>query len=410
MLLYEDKKGIFLNFLKSGINPFEKFVSTGEIKEDLSLVKSRKELLDSIVNVIEKKKNFILPIIGNVGVGKTHLYWALKNSLYYFNTIHISLEKVYKKFFYHTYSEFIETIEVEPLRNIINQLCNSWGALERKYGFFHVIDIEKVKKEAYNKINAKFQDDEKSALLDVLTGITTHQLDPYKRIDAERWLLGELMNVRELSRLNLTYDLRKSKLAFIMLKILIENSKLGTVLFIDDFEKIVSYPKSLGEEDEDEVFDRSWLYGKKQSPDDFVSQKVLEKILKLQRIEDLRLIIVLRSVDSLEQVKKKIKKAKTPLTLELLEPFYLQKFTEEDLFEFYLKTMELFLQNFNYLHFYDDFQGSFFPLTENILKRIYNIKNGNPRGISKLLIKIFNEIISSQEELRIILQKFENTN
>lgn len=409
MLLFEDKKGVVLNFLKSGINPFEKFVSTGEIREDLNLVKSRKELLDSIVNVIEKKKNFILPIIGNVGVGKTHLYWALKNSLYYFNTIHISLEKVYKKFFYHTYSEFIETIEVEPLRNIINQLCNSWGALERKYGFFHVADIEKVKREAFNKLNDKFQDDEKSALLDVLTGIITHQLDPYKRIDAERWLLGELMNVRELSRLNLTYDLMKSKLAFIMLKILIENSKLGTVLFIDDFEKIISYPKSLGEEEEEEVFDRSWLYGKKQSPDDFVTQKVLEKILKLQRIEDLRLIIVLRSIDSLEQVKKKIKKAKTPLTLEFLEPFHLQKFTKEDLFEFYLKTMELFLQNFNYSHFYDDFPGSFFPLTENILLRIYGIKNGNPRGISKLLIKFFNEIISSQEELRIILQKFENT-
>jgi len=407
MLLFENKKGVMLHFLKMGINPFEKFVSTGEIKEDLGLVNSRELLLKSIINIIESKENFILPILGNVGVGKTHLYWALKNRLYYFNTIHISVEKVYKKFFYNTYSEFIETIEVEPLRNIINQLCNSWGALERKYGFFHVADLEKVKREAFNKLQEKFSDDEKKALIDVITGITTHQLDPYKRIEAERWLLGELMNIRELSRLNLTFDLRKSKQSFIMLKILIENSKLGTVLFIDDFEKIISIPRSLEEDDEGEVFDRSWLYGKKQSPDDFATRKVLEKILKLQEIEDLRIIIVLRSVESLERLKRKIKKSKTPLKLEMLEAINLQNFTEGDIYEFYLKTMEVFLQNFNYSHFYEAFPESFFPLTKDILKDVYYKTSGNPREISKYLIKIYNEIISSQNGLETILHKYE---
>ena len=116
----ENQKEVLLNFLKTGINPFEKFVSTGEIKEDLGLVESRIDLLESIVKIVENNENFILPIIGKVGIGKTHLYWALKNRLYYFNTIHLSLEKVYKRFFYNTYSEFIETIGLEPLRNIIN--------------------------------------------------------------------------------------------------------------------------------------------------------------------------------------------------------------------------------------------------------------------------------------------------
>ncbi|MFX0149061.1 MAG: hypothetical protein ACFE8E_15110 [Candidatus Hodarchaeota archaeon] len=407
MLLFENKKGMMLHFLKMGINPFEKFVSTGEIKEDLGLVNSRESLLESIINIIESKKNFILPILGNVGVGKTHLYWALKNRLYYFNTIHISLEKVYKKFFYNTYSEFIETIEVEPLRNIINQLCNRWGALERKYGFFHVADPEKVKREAFNKLQDKFGDDEKKALMDVITGIITHQLDPYKRIEAERWLLGELMNIRELSRLNLNFDLRKSKQSFIMLKILIENSKLGTILFIDDFEKIISIPRSLEEDDDEcEVFDRSWLYGKKQSPNDFATRKVLEKVLKLQEIEDLRLIIILRSVESLEQLKRKINKSKTPLKLEMLEAITLQNFTEGDIYEFYLKNMEVFLQNFNYSYFYEEFPESFFPLTKDLLRDIYYKTSGNPREISKYFIKIFNELISSQDGLETILPKY----
>ena len=282
MLLFENQKKVFLNFLKMGINPFEKFVSTGEIKEDLGLVKSRFDLSESIVRIVENNKNFILPIIGKVGIGKTHLYWALKNRLYYFNTIHLSLEKVYRKFFYNIYSEFIETIGLEPLRNIINQLCNDWGALERKYGFFHVANIEKVKNNAFEKLLNKFREGEKVALIDIITGIATHQLDPYKKIEAERWLLGELMNIKELSRLNLMYDLRKSKNAFIMLKLLIENSKLGTIFFIDDFEKIISIPKLIEEDDDEgEVFDRSWLYGKKPLPDESAAKKVLEKILKL---------------------------------------------------------------------------------------------------------------------------------
>ena len=410
MLLFENQKGVFLNFLKTGINPFEKFVSTGEIKEDLGLAKSRIDLLESIVSIVENNENFILPIIGKVGIGKTHLYWALKNRLYYFNTIHLSLEKVYKKFFYNTYSEFIETIGLEPLRNIINQLCNDWGALERKYGFFHVDNIEKVKNNAFEKLVNKFREGEKIALIDVITGITTHQLDPYKKIEAERWLLGELMNIKELSRLNLIYDLRKSKNAFIMLKLLIENSKLGTIFFFDDFEKIISIPKVIEEdEDEGEIFDRSWLYGKKPLPNESATKKVLEKILKLQRIEVLRIIIVLRADNSLEQVKRKISRLEEPLKLEVLEPLYLENFIEEDIFEFYLKNMEKYLQNFKYSTFYEDYPNSYFPLNKKILSSIFHKTKGNPREITKHLIKIFNEIVFTHENLEILLKKYEKS-
>ncbi|MFX0017935.1 MAG: hypothetical protein ACFFBT_13780 [Promethearchaeota archaeon] len=411
MLLFENQKEVFLNFLKTGINPFEKFVSTGEIKEDLGLAKSRIDLLESIVRIVEDHENFILPIIGKVGIGKTHLYWALKNRLYYFNTVHLSLEKVYKKFFYNIYSEFIETIGLEPLRNIINQLCNDWGALERKYGFFHVAKIETVKSNAFKKLLNKFQEGEKVALIDVITGITTHQLDPYKKIEAERWLLGELMNIKELSRLNLMNDLRKSKYAFIMLKLLIENSKLGTIFFIDDFEKIISIPNLIEEDDEEgEVFDRSWLYGKKPIPNESATKKVLEKILKLQRIEDLRIVVVLRADNSLEQLKRKMSRLKEPLKLEVLEPLYLETFIEEDIYEFYIKNMEKYLQNFKYSTFYEDYPNSYFPLNKKILSNIFHKAKGNPREITKQLIELFNKIVFSHENLEILLKNYEKSN
>ena len=136
MILHENSEARLLNIIKWGNNPFKKFVSTSEIKEELDLEKSRDNLIKNIKSIVKQNNNFILPIIGSVGSGKTHLFWALKNNLYYYNTFYISLESVYKKFFYNIYSEFIENLGIGPLKFVVNQLCVNWGALERKYGFF----------------------------------------------------------------------------------------------------------------------------------------------------------------------------------------------------------------------------------------------------------------------------------
>ena len=143
----------------------------------------------------------------------------------------------YRKFYYSLYSEYIEELGVEFLRSIANELCNEWGALEKRFGFFHVANINKIRKTAYKKISNEFED--KIALNDIINAITAHQLDPYKKLEAENWLLGELMDFRDLAHLNLLYDLRRKSYAFTMLKIVVENSKKGSVLFIDGFEKII---------------------------------------------------------------------------------------------------------------------------------------------------------------------------
>ena len=82
MLLFENREQKLINTLKFIGSPFKKFVSTGEIAENIGLVPSRQEFLADIVKIIKNNENFILPILGTVGVGKTHLFWALKNLLY----------------------------------------------------------------------------------------------------------------------------------------------------------------------------------------------------------------------------------------------------------------------------------------------------------------------------------------
>jgi len=407
MILYESSKARLLNIIRWGNNPFKKFVCTSEIKEELDLVKSRDDFIKNIISIVEQNNNFILPIIGDVGSGKTHLFWALKNNLYYYNTFYISLESVYKKFFYNIYSEFIENLETGPLKFVVNQLCENWGALERKYGFFHIVDIEKVKHAAFKQLSTKYHEIEPETLIDAINGITTHQLDPYKKIEAERWILGKLMDAKELSTLNLSHDLHKGKNAYIMLRLLIENSKLGTILFIDDFEKIISIVKPQDETLE-EVFDPSWLYGSEMSPNDIASEKIFNKILQLQRIEGLRIIITLKSIESLEQIKKKYQDFDSELLSLIKEPLYLKNFSEEDIFEFYKNTMSTFYDNIECNEFTQAFEDPYFPLNKLTLKSIFEHTQGNPRAIIKILIKIFNELIDDEESIDLILKKYEN--
>ncbi|MHA1535769.1 MAG: hypothetical protein ACTSP8_13710, partial [Promethearchaeota archaeon] len=356
MILYENKKELLLNIIKWGNNPFKKFVSTGEIKEDLDLVNSRIELIKKINDLVKNESNFILPIIGDIGSGKSHLFWDLRNNLYYYNTIYISLEYVYKKLFSNIYSEFIENLEMEPLKYIVNQLCDKWGALERKFGFFHVADIEKVQKYAFEQLSNKYKEVEPETLRDVINGITIHQLDPYKKIEAERWLLGELMDVKELSTLNLIHDLRKGKNAYLILRLLVENSKSGTILFIDDFGKIISILSPQSEQTE-EVFDPSWLYGTDESPNDIAADKIFNKIVQLQKIEGLRIIITLKSKESLVEIRKKYSEKSSELLSSIKEPYFLCEFKEEDVYELYSSTMSKFYESIDHAEFSKAFQN-----------------------------------------------------
>ncbi len=408
MLIYENKKVKLINLIKVGLNPFKKFVSTGELEEDLPLVKSRLDFMNNIKNIIEKNQNFILPIVGETGIGKTHLFWAIRNELDNYNSIYISLETIFKKFYYNIYSKFIEKLGVENLRTITRKLCNEWGALEKRFGFFNVVEIEKIRKTAFEKLSKILDEKATLFLMDSINAITAHQLDPYKKVEAERWLLGELMDFRQLSRLNLMADLRDENNAFTMLKVLIENSKLGTVIFIDDFEKIISILKPDAQKESDAIFEPSWLYGDEGSSSEGVTaQNLLDKILQLLSIRGLKVVITLKSNDALEEVKKIVQEKNKKLLITFKETSFLSGFTESDIYDLYKDNMQVFLKSINYLQFLDEHPNSYYPLNETLLKNAFLISKGNPREIIKYLIKIFNEIINSEDNLETILKQYE---
>ena len=79
----------------------------------------------------------------------------------------------------------------------------------------------------------------------------------------------------------------------------------------------------------------------------------------------------------------------------------------EDLFEFYRSNLEFFFAKANYHEYSKFFSKSFFPLNESVLKYIFREADGNPREVIKYLIKIFNDIVISNEKLEVILEKYQ---
>jgi len=145
------------------------------------------------------------------------------------------------------------------------------------------------------------------------------------------------------------------------------------------------------------------------SPNDITADKIFNKIVQLQKIEGLNIIITLKSKQSLVEIRKKYSEKTPELLSSIKEPFYLCEFKEEDVYELYSSTMSNFYESIDHTEFSKAFQNPYYPLNKHILKYVFKRAEGNPRAIIKLLIKIFNEIIYSNESLDITLNEYKIT-
>ena len=88
------------------------------------------------------------------------------------------------------------------------------------------------------------------------------------------------------------------------------------------------------------------------------------------------------------------------------KPITMSDFVEQDVFQFYKNNLDFFFASINYNDYFKHFSTSFFPLNKAVLKYTFKKAKGNPREVIKYLIKIFNEIVTSNEELEKILENY----
>jgi hypothetical protein len=81
--LTEEEQELYLEVLREGTTPFDRFVSRGDVHDPVDIPNPRREMDRAVFNAIKKtaadKTVRFLPMIGPAGSGKTHAFWAYKD-------------------------------------------------------------------------------------------------------------------------------------------------------------------------------------------------------------------------------------------------------------------------------------------------------------------------------------------
>ncbi|MHA1820908.1 MAG: hypothetical protein ACTSU2_16805 [Promethearchaeota archaeon] len=250
VLFSRDDKYKFLKFIFEKEAPFENFVSKAEIEENHPVLSSREKLILKIADLLEKNRNnsILIPIVGEIGVGKTHFLWDIKNSFKITDfTSFLALPRSRAKFFYILYSDFIKDFGVDNLREFADDFTEKFGAVKRLFGFFPSQNFENVIITALLELKKDNSYKYTHQLEECIKVLVQYNLNRNKMAIAERWLLGEQMDEEDLFILGVNEDLSGEYMAETMLKIIIEHYKKGVLFLFDDFDKASDEFKDIDE-------------------------------------------------------------------------------------------------------------------------------------------------------------------
>ena len=392
----------FLERLENSLSPFEKFVAKPDIEENLSLVGNRRYLLNEFMKILnENKTKRIIPLLANTGTGKTFFLHQIKQSLEInAPSIFIDVPPNSDIFYYDVYTKIVEVVESSVLQRITTKLADLWGATEKKFGLFRTGNVLRVldqakKTSSYNNSNHQPQ------LEEVMIVIITHAIDSERSPLAERWLLGDIMDIDELFYLGVENNLSAKYMAEELLHLLSEYLEDGINIMFDDIDKNWErYSKFDHEEDFYDEFDDSYqtltVVEDEDSVPDFFEQIV--KLLK--RNKKIKIIISMQTENKDEILSKFPEESKFLIN----EPIKIANFSTKDAKEYYFEALELYRKNHNLSAIPNN---KFFPLTEKLILLVYEYTLGNPREIIRNFQQIFDEIIFDETPIEQLEKDFE---
>ena len=79
----EEEKELYLEVLREGATPFDRFVSRGDIEDVIDIPRTRQTIDRNVFRAVQQtqldQSTRLIPILGSAGTGKTHAYWAYKD-------------------------------------------------------------------------------------------------------------------------------------------------------------------------------------------------------------------------------------------------------------------------------------------------------------------------------------------
>ena len=361
--------------------PFQRFVSKCNLADNLEMditTNGRRFIEYKISKLIKQTAHDATarfqPIIGESGCGKTHFYWVLKAKEYKltdnigfdevpFKIIYVPSPPTPYRFFHHIYTCIVDEIASDDFFLAIADIILKQNNLT---------DPEILAPDNFSNLLAKALTSYPGIFGDCVKIILTLRIfdekSPKKSL-AQRWLLAESLSESDLETLGVSSILEQDDLCLAMIKIISDLSSHVLVFYFDEME--IPYR----------------IYGEE------VEKKIFENIKRIYN--EVRYGIIITScLDSVWE--HLLDTADDPMKSRMEDPLTLDLFAESDLKVFYLRAMSKFWEKVKELS-KDEFDvqtNPYFPLSEQIINKVFEESKGNQRICIKMINKYIEEYIA----------------
>ncbi len=355
---------MYLEILKDN-PPMKRYVSRGDIKDEIDIEGPHRDADQAIFRILrfvmDDSTPRFQPVLGGAGMGKTHLYWALKDredSLKKgrFTAVYVPSPPAPVRVPLHFHACIVDEIGEDIFENAVDMLITKFGGVKgvthELYDYTYALERLLVE---YPGITA-----------DVVKVLLRYRLDPANTDLARRWLLGDALSQKEIERLDVRTILEDDDVTFATLKLLLEGSEEPLLLFIDEMEGPY---RTHGEEGEIHF---------------------LEVIKRLYN-EGKNVVIVASCLDDIWD--RIYNLADGPMKSRMEPAVALREFTKEDIAEFIRTAMRMYWEAQNIEPPHD----LLFPLTEKDIEDAFNHSKGVPREALRYIIPRIDEVLFEKE-------------
>ncbi len=363
---------MYLDILRND-PPLKRYVSRGDTPDDVDIPGPHQDADRAILRVarftMKDHTPRFQPILGDAGMGKTHLYWVIKEQENLFAAgkflvVYVPSPPSPVRLPLHLHACIVDEAGDELFEDAVDMLITKFGGVK---GVSHEIYD-------YTYAMERLLVDYPGISSDAVKALLRYRLDPATRDLSRRWLLGDTLNEAELERLGVRTILEEDDVTLAMLKILTEGSVRPIVLFVDEMEGPFN------------------AYGEP-------AERQFLEVLKRLYNETKNVVIIASCLTDIWDRIYAIADGPTKSRMEGI--IHLKPFSRNDVNAFVKETMTNYWLQQNI----EPPSDPLFPYTDDDVTAAFNVSKGNPREAIRHLIPRLDEILFDKKEVEITPQE-----